>query len=87
MIFLRPVASIALRKFASSQALMEVRSTTSVPGKRSVTSGMKGPANESFATVDSTVGKPKRRPIFARICTLCMTDSRSWLSTPWYIAG
>src|ERR1700730_12258225 len=54
---LRPVASTAFTNLGVSQALMDVRSTTSGPGNTpSVTSGTNGPAKASAVTVDRTVG-------------------------------
>src|ERR1700749_4483155 len=85
--FLRPVAATALRKFASSQEFIDVRSITSCLGKSSMTSGMNGPENESLATVEITVGILKSLAALARICTLWKGTIRSCDWTPWYIAG
>ncbi len=51
-------------------------------GKRSVTSGIKGPEKESLATVLSTVGILKSFAAFARIWMLLKTTIRSCDCTP-----
>src|SRR3984893_519500 len=85
---LRPVASTALRKLASSQALIEVRSMTAWSGKTSsVTSGMNGPEKLSFATVLMIVGTSNSLAVRASTWTLSTMVLRSWLCTPWNIAG
>src|SRR6201988_3248234 len=75
--FLRQVEATAFRKFASSQEFMEVRSITSCFGNSEVTAVMKGPENESRATVVSTVGILKSLAAFATIWTLLIVTRRS----------
>src|SRR4051794_3753279 len=85
--FFFPVAATALRKLGSSHEFIDVRSMTSCLGNRSVTSGMNGPENESFATVEITVGILNSLAVFAKIWILLNTTRRSCDCTPWYIAG
>src|SRR5271168_4064734 len=75
--FLRPVAATALRKPASSQEFIEVRSMMSYLGNNEVTSGIKGPEKESLATVVSTVGILNSFAALARIWMLLKTTRRS----------
>src|SRR5260370_33169138 len=85
---LRSVASTALRKSALSQEFIDVRSITLWSGYIvSVTSGMNGPEKLSLATVLMMVGTSNSFDVRARIWTLSTMVLRSWLCTPWNIAG
>jgi hypothetical protein len=67
---------MALRNFASIQALIEVRSTGSRFGNSWVTPVMNGPAKESFAALGMSVGMPNSVTALARIWKLTLEHRR-----------
>src|SRR5260370_38945586 len=85
---LRPVASTARPKSAFRQELIEVRSITVLSGYTpSVISGMNGPEKLSLAMVVTIVGTLNSFEARASTWTLSTMILRSWLCTPWNIAG
>src|SRR5437016_2815789 len=87
MMFLRPVASMALRKPGSSHEFMEDRSTIGWPGNISNNCGQIYPLKLSVSTAVSTAGTLNSLATRARRVTLLMSIARSMLATPKVICG
>ena len=72
--FLRPIASMALAKCASSQALTDERSMISMPDNASTSSGNVGPYMLSRAVVVTTMGSFSAFAALTRATALCFTS-------------
>jgi len=77
MSFRRPVASTARRNAGSSQALITVRSSSTLSLSTALSSGMVGCCPLATLIVDSTTGRSKVRASRATLTMLSTSSSRS----------